>query len=59
MRYASAAALSLVTTALIVAAYQRVLSRAVGTPGRQFLGDRLERPSVATLGDGAAGDLHR
>ena len=49
----------LVTTALIVAAYQRVLSRAVGTPGHQPLGDRLERPSVATLGDGAAGDLHR
>ena len=57
-RYASVAALSLVTTALIVA--QRVFLRAVGTlSAHQALGDRPERPSVATLGDHAAGDLHR
>ena len=57
-RHASAAALSLVTTALIVA--QRVFLRAVGTlSALQALGDRPERPSVATLGDHAAGDLHR
>jgi hypothetical protein len=57
-RHASAAALSLVTTALIVA--QRVFLRAVGTlSAHQALGDRPERKSVATLGDGAAGDLHR
>ena len=42
-RYTSAAALSLVTTALIVAGYQRVLPREVGdTVGHQAFGDRLE-----------------
>ena len=59
-RYASAAALSLVNTALIVAAYQRVLPRGGGdTVGHQPVSDRLEGSALPAFGDDPTGDLQR